>query len=124
MASISEDDGQTSYRSNRRFSGTEKYAAVLRILRGEEPNQVAGELHITLERLRRWERVFLEGGRQSLAIHHDVRGQSWLTGRAGRFLPWGGLVVLVVLIAFLTARVLHQGAQPQRQDVPATQDEK
>lgn len=112
MASISEENGQASRRSSRRFSGSEKFAAVHRILRGEEPNRVAAELHITPERLRRWERVFLEGGRQSLAKHRDFRSGFGLLSKARELMPWGGLVLVLIAIVYLASRFLQQGAEP------------
>ena len=73
---------------------------------------MAAELHITAERLRRWERIFLEGGRRSLAKHHDGRHGVGLVARAKQLLPWGGLVLLLILIVYMASRFFQQGAEP------------
>ena len=112
MSSVPDSGGQDSRRSRRHFGANEKYAAVHRILRGEEPNRVAAELHVSRERLQRWERIFLEGGRENLEKHQDHRGRFGLAGKARQLLTWGGLLLLLVVIVYAASRFLQQGTEP------------
>jgi hypothetical protein len=102
--------------SNRRaleFSGAEKYAAVDRVLRGEPAERVAAELHVSLHRLHRWERLFLEAGKERLARHHDHRSGFWrLAHSVRRLAPWGGLLLLLITIVYAASRFFQQGAEP------------
>jgi len=89
----------------RHCSAAEKYAAVHRVLRGEAIERVAVELNISVDRLRQWERVFLEAGKQRLARHHDSRSVWYRFAQAGRrLMPWGGLLVLLNVIVFAASR--------------------
>jgi transposase-like protein len=105
--------GEPDSHSSRRFSPGEKYAAVHRLLRGEEPNRIAAEMHTSTDRLRRWERVFLEGGRQSLEAHHDHGSHSRRMARAARrAAPWAGLILLLIVIVYFASQFLQQGMEP------------
>ena len=95
--------------SQTQFTSDEKYAAVYRLLKGDEPNRVAAELHISLDRLRNWERVFLEGGRRSLKkTRHDHHSALYIFELAGRqLLQWGGLLLLLVAIIWGASHLLQ-----------------
>jgi len=103
----------SSSRRSVHFTGAEKYAAVHRILRGESVERVAAELHVSADRLHRWERIFLEAGRRKLNGHHD-HYSGWLRyADAGRrLLPWGGLLLLLVLTVYAASRFFQQGSEP------------
>ena len=103
----------SSSRRPRHCSAAEKYAAVHRVLRGEALERVAVELNISVDRLRQWERVFLEAGRQRLARHHDSHSVWYRCTQAGRrLMPWGGLLLLLVVIVYAATRFFQQGAEP------------
>jgi hypothetical protein len=95
----------------RHFTAAEKSTAVTRILRGEEPNRVAAEMSVSQQRLQKWERIFLEGGRRSLSEHHD--GLRWIrSGKVRKLLPWAGLVILLIAIVYAASRFLQRGSEP------------
>jgi hypothetical protein len=82
-------------------------------LRGEAVERVAAELHVSVERLRQWERVFLEAGKQRLARHHDSHSGLYRFAHAGRrLLPWGGLLLLLIVIVYAASRFFQQGVEP------------
>jgi hypothetical protein len=81
--------------SRRQFDVEQKCAAVRRVLGGENPNRVAAEIQVSRDRLKRWERHFLEGGRQGIARGH-ARG-SWFNMPWRQLAPWGGLVLLLIV---------------------------
>ena len=102
-----------SSRRSLHFHGAEKYAAVHRILRGESVERVAAELHVSVDRLRRWERIFLEAGKQRLAKHHDSQSGFFRFANTGRrLLPWGGLLLLLIVVVYAASRFFQQGVQP------------
>jgi len=102
-----------SSRLLRHSTAAEKYAAVHRVLRGESVERVAAELHISVDRLRQWERVFLEAGKQRLARHHDSRSGLYRLAHAGRrLLPWGGLLLLLIVVVYAASRFFQQGVEP------------
>ena len=88
-------------RSRERFDVDQKCAAVRRVLGGESIDQVAAELQVSEERLARWERYFLQGGRESIAIHHD-RSRGIDSGWR-QVLPWAGLVLLLLIVGVYAA---------------------
>jgi transposase-like protein len=91
--------------SRQHFSVDEKCNAVRRILGGESANRVAAELHVSLERLKRWERHFLTGGRAGIATH---RRGSWRSGLGWRkVLPWVGLLIVLVISVYAASRFLQ-----------------
>jgi len=101
-----------SSRRPRHCSAAEKYAAVHRVLRGEAIERVAVELHISADRLHQWERVFLEAGKQRLARQHDSHSGWYRLAQAGRrLLPWGGLLLLLIVMVYAATRFFQQGAE-------------
>jgi hypothetical protein len=95
----------------KRFTGSEKMGAVTRVIRGEEPARVAAEMNVSVERLHRWERIFMEGGLRSLNERGDRRARVPLFNSRG-FLQWAGLVFLLFAIVYAASRFMQQGAQP------------
>lgn len=101
-----------SSRRPRHCSAAEKYAAVHRVLRGEALERVAVELNVSVDRLRHWERVFLEAGKQRLARQHDSHSGLYRFTHAGRrLLPWCGLLLLLIVMVYAASR-FFQGAEP------------
>lgn len=102
-----------SGRRSPHFSGADKSGAVQRVLRGEAVERVSAELHVSVDRLRRWERVFLEAGEQRLARHHDHKAGSLRLADVGRrLLPWGGLLLLLTVIVYAASRFFQMGIEP------------
>jgi transposase-like protein len=97
-------------RPSRHFSGSQKSAAVQRILRGEPLERVAAELTVSVDRLRRWERIFLEGGEKHLANHRDNRSRLGNNGQ--NLLPWAGLLLLLTVIVYAASRFFQRGLEP------------
>ena len=105
------ESGKRRRPTTRHFTAAEKFAAETRVLRGEEPNRVAAEMSVSQERLQKWERIFLEGGRRSLSEHHDRL--RWVRmAKVRELLPWAGLVVLLIAIVYAASRFLQQGSEP------------
>ena len=77
-------------RSRQHFDVDQKCAAVRRVLGGESANRVAAELQVSADRLARWERYFLKGGRDGIASHHDR--STWIHIPWRQVLPWAGLL--------------------------------
>ena len=96
-------------RSRRQFDVEQKCAAVRRVLGGENANRVAAELQVSRDRLDRWERYFLTGGRQGIAKHHERAG--WFNIRWRQLLPWGGLLLLLIVSVYAASRFL-QASEP------------
>lgn len=60
-------------RNRRHVPPEEKLSAVLRLIRGENAEQVAESVGVSAYRIQRWENRFLEAGRDALARKHRAR---------------------------------------------------
>jgi hypothetical protein len=87
------------------FDVDQKCAAVRRVLGGESANRVAAELQVSADRLARWERYFLRGGREALARHND--GSRWTQIRWRKAMPWVGLLLILILSVYAASRFLQ-----------------
>jgi hypothetical protein len=87
------------------FGVDQKCAAVRRVLAGESANRVAAELQVSADRLARWERYFLKGGREGIASHHER--SRWVRIPWRRALPWAGLLLLLILSVYAASRFLQ-----------------
>jgi transposase-like protein len=92
-------------RSRHKFDIEQKCAAVRRVLGGENANRVAAELQVSRDRLDRWERYFLKGGQEGIAKHHER--SKWFHIRWRQLLPWGGLLLLLILSVYAASRFLQ-----------------
>jgi transposase-like protein len=98
---------------NRHYQPDEKCAAVRRLLRGEDANRIAADLQISAERLARWERIFLEGGRKSLAEHKRRRSRPVARMRALAALTWIALFLLLMAVVYAASRTTRTVSQPE-----------
>ena len=89
--------------SRQHFDVEQKCAAVRRVLGGEHANRVAAELQVSRDRLDRWERYFLRGGREGIARHQEH--WRWTHIRWRQVLPWAGLLLLLVLCVYAATHV-------------------
>jgi Helix-turn-helix domain len=87
------------------FDLDQKCAAVRRVLAGENANRVAAEIQVSRNRLDRWERYFLEGGRNGIARHHDRSRLGNIPWR--KLLPWGGLLLLLIATVYAASHFLQ-----------------
>lgn len=78
----------------RHFTPDDKTKIVLRLLRGEDPQALAAELEISVERLTRWERTFIAAG--SRAFHQRRRSQI-------PALVWQWTALLAILVLTILA---------------------
>ena len=92
-------------RSRQKFDVEQKCAAVRRVLGGENANRIAAELQVSRDRLDRWERYFLAGGRQGMAKHHER--SRLINIRWRQLLPWGGLLLLLIVSIYAASRFLQ-----------------
>lgn len=92
-------------RSRQHFDVEQKCAAVRRVLGGENANRVAAELQVSRDRLERWERYFLKGGREGIARHHER--SKWIDIRWKKVLPWAGLLLLLIVCVYAATRLLQ-----------------
>ena len=61
-----DDEGTADFRSNNRWSANKKLDVVLRLLRGEKPEEVSRELGVEAHRLAAWRDEFLDAGKEGL----------------------------------------------------------
>lgn len=94
---------------HRRFSSEEKMDVVLRTLRGETREALSEELDIPLERIARWELIFLDAGKEALSRrkgrgpHHAQRG--------ARIAQWSALLFVLLCVVYLLTRFMESGGQ-------------
>lgn len=94
--------------SRQHFDVDQKCAAVRRVLGGESANRVAAELQVSTDRLARWERQFLKGGRAEIAQRHG--GSRWMDISLRKMLPWAGLLLLLIVTVYAASRFLQAPA--------------
>ena len=107
MPSLTDSSSRAHVHSGHRFSADEKFAAVKRLLGGEEAKDVAAEMNISLHRLRRWERTFLDAGRNGLADAHGHHSSWFRQLKKWQVPSWGALLVLLVLLLGAAATILR-----------------
>lgn len=81
----------------------------MKLLKGEDSNQVARELDVDVERLNRWKELFIEGGKAGLEERsHTNRALEKKRRKRQQILQWtliiAALIVgLATLIRFVTS---------------------
>jgi transposase-like protein len=95
-------------RPNLRFSAQEKATVVLRLLQGEEANEIAKELDVSIDRLSRWKELFVEGGKagleESSQKHSGVAKQRQ---RRQQMLQWAAVILALILGLFALIRFVN-----------------
>jgi transposase-like protein len=88
----------------RSVSVSQKVKAVLRLLEGAAPEDLARELEVSAERLRRWKQKFIAGGRASLmqrGDHDSARARL----RRNKLFQWAALLSGLVIVIWSITRL-------------------
>ena len=96
------------------FTADAKYQSVLRVLRGEDAQHVASELNISIKRLERWQRRFLDGARLHLEVTDNNKGNdnfflSLFQGNSQKQkqgIGWGTLLLVLVVTVYFFVRIM------------------
>ena len=96
------------------FTADAKYQSVLRVLRGEDALHVASELNISITRLERWQRRFLDGARLHLEVTDNNKGNdnfflSLFQGNSQKQkqgIGWGTLLLVLVVTVYFFVRIM------------------
>lgn len=106
------EEGVSTKRRRLSFSPKEKMKAALRVLAGEQEATVAEDLGVSLERLQRWQAVFVEGGHAALAKREEERHGSWFARHRKAIIQWTVLLIVLVGTILLFTRVMSGPASP------------
>jgi hypothetical protein len=87
----------------RAVSTSQKVKAVLRLLEGAAPEELAYELEVSADRLLRWKQEFIAGGRASLMQRRDHDGARWRR-RRNQIFQWAALVMGLVIVIWAVTR--------------------
>jgi transposase-like protein len=96
-------------RAHLQFSPQQKANAVLQVLKGNDVNQVAKELDVSVERLNRWKDLFVEGGKAALEERsHENTALARRRRQRQKIVQWALIIValiigLAALIRFVTS---------------------
>jgi hypothetical protein len=88
----------------RNVSASEKVKAALRLLEGAAPEELAHELKVSTDRLQRWKREFMAGGRASLMQRRD-HDSGGLRRRRKKLFQWAALVSGLVIVVWSITRL-------------------
>lgn len=87
----------------RRFTGSQKVKAVLRLLEGAPLEELARELQVSSDRLLRWQQEFVAGGRAYLVRRRDRESGRWRRYRDG-WMRWSMVVTALVVLIWAVTR--------------------
>jgi hypothetical protein len=88
-----------------------KIDAVLRLIQGESPEAVSHELGVSIGRMERWKKRFVEAGSAELSRRQDEPSHGWLAAHSSSITQWLWLLfALVALVSFL-AKFMQRGQE-------------
>jgi hypothetical protein len=87
----------------RSVPASQKAKAVLRLLEGAAPEELACELEVSSDRLRRWKQEFIAGGRASLMQRRD-RDSARSRRRRIKLFQWAALVGGLAIVIWSITR--------------------
>ena len=87
----------------RSVAASQKVKAVLRLLEGAPPEELARELEVSGDRLLRWKQEFIAGGRAYLMRRRDRDVSRWRR-RRGKLLQWGAVAAGLVALIWAVTR--------------------
>ncbi len=88
----------------RSISPSQKVRAVLRLLEGTAPEELARELDVSTDRLRSWKQEFIAGGRAGLTQRRDHDYAGWRR-RRNKLFQWTALVGGLVIVIWSITRI-------------------